>query len=233
MITIVLSYYENGLMLERHLEEWAGYAPEVKAELRAVVVDDGSPRDPAVAHLRNVGFPVDVYRIRQNLIWNVAGARNLGMTQAPDGWCLLTDIDHLLKADYAAKLTASPPFISGYYYHLARRWSDGRYLEPHRNSYVIERALYWRAGGCDEDFTGWWGAGEGPFRANLKRIAGRLELPDIQLTHFGRNDICDASTREWGRKGSPYDYARNPLLRRKKAPYRPENPLRFDWERAN
>jgi len=87
MITIVLSYYENGLMLERHLEEWAGYAPEVKAELRAVVVDDGSPRDPAVAHLRNVGFPVDVYRIRQNLIWNVAGARNLGMTQAPDGWC--------------------------------------------------------------------------------------------------------------------------------------------------
>jgi hypothetical protein len=240
MITIVLSYYENGLMLERHLEEWASYAPGVKSELHAVVVDDGSPRDPAVAHLRNVGFPVDLYRIKQNLIWNVAGARNLGMTMAPDGWCLLTDIDHLLKAEDAAKLTAvvaeGAMNRAPTYYYLARRRSDGSPLHAHRNSYVIERALYWRAGGCDEDYTGWWGAGESQFRGNLNLIVGDgrdRTLHDIYLTHFGRRDICDASTREWGRKGTAYDYSRNPALKCKRAPYRPENPLRFDWERAN
>ena len=104
MITLVYPYYDNGGMLERHSEEWSSYAPEVKAQLRAIVVDDGSPNDPAAAHVREVGFPVELYRIKQNIVWNVPGARNLGMHVAPSGWCLLTDIDHLLAASEAEKL---------------------------------------------------------------------------------------------------------------------------------
>lgn len=233
MITLVYSYYDNHGMLMRHLSEWSVYTPEVKKLLRAVIVDDGSPTNPAADHIAEVGFPIEVYRIKQNLVWNTPGARNLGMEMAPDGWCLLTDIDHLLLKEDAERLTAFLPNLSpSNFYWLARQWADGRPLNPHHNSYVLQRDLYWKVGGTDEDFTGWWGAGEGAFRANLSRVATHVDLSDVYLTHYGRNDIPDASTREWGRRGSGYDWTANPMLRSKRAPYTPENPLRFEWERV-
>lgn len=238
VITLVYSYYENGGMLDRHLMEWASYAPRVKSQVRAIVVDDGSPKDPAADHRRDVGFPVQFYRIKQNLVWNTAGARNLGMHVATDGWCLLTDIDHLLQAGDAERLVwtmmgSRQGQMSGFYLVPARRWPDGRAHRPHSNSYILTRDLYWRVGGCDEDWTGWWGAGEPVFRIAIERLAERIDMLDIYLTCFGPADIADAATMEWGRSESRYSYLNNPALLAKvaRAPYRPENPLRFDWEK--
>lgn len=234
MITLVYPYYENGGMLERHLREWNGYSRQVKKIVRVIIVDDGSPKDPAAKHVRDVGFQLELYRIKQNLVWNVAGARNLGMEMAPEGWCLLTDIDHLLDARAADNLAfVHHEFNPGRFYTMARRWADGRPLHPHPNSFIIERELYWHIGGCDEDWTGWWGAGEQVFRKSLHAKARGLELGSVYLTHFGRDDIASASTTEWGRRDSKFDWKKNPALvaKAKRAPYKPENPLRFDWER--
>lgn len=249
MITLVYSYYNSPMMLERHLFEWSGYSPAVKSQLRAIIVDDGSQVAPAAPHLRDPGFPVELYRIKQNLKWNVAGARNLGMHVAPDGLCLISDIDHLLGVYDAERLiqTMSPspcltvslspplPVSQPVFYVPARQWIDGRPLEPHTNTYILERSLYWRVGGCDEDWTGWWGAGEPVFRKHIYSIASRVDLPDVYLYHFGRDDIADASTTEWGRKGTPDHWSNNPALLEKfhAKPYRPENPLRFEWEKID
>jgi hypothetical protein len=237
MITIVMPYYENGGMLERHLQEWESYAPHVKESFRAVIVDDGSPNDPAIKHMRDPGFHVELWRIKQNVPWNIPGARNLGMHVAPKGLCLLTDIDHLLSAK-DAELLAATIYVAGKprtAYTMQRRWADGRPLHPHPNSYVLERYLYWQAGGTDEDFSGRWGAGEAAFRKSLNVTARNIVLlNDVYLTHYGRDDIPDASTREWGRKGSAWDYNHDPKLKAKaRGPaYKPENPLRFDWEQV-
>lgn len=232
MITLVYSYYDNAGMLERHCQEWARYDAAIKASFRAIVVDDGSERAPAAGHLHDPGFPVSLYRITTNLVWNVAGARNLGMHHA-DGWCLLTDIDHVLKAADAARLVKFSP-QSGRYYVPGRVWADGRRLHAHPNSYLIERSLYWQVGGCDEDWTGWWGAGEGVFRKMLGKIARGSETSAFRLTHFGRDDIADASTTQWGRAKSAYHWRKNPALVKKASgpPYRPVNPLRFPWEQV-
>lgn len=236
MITIVLAYYDNGKMLERHLQEWSRYSSDVKQNLRAVIVDDGSPNDPAVDHISDPGFPVELYRIKQNIPWNIPGARNLGMHVARDGWCLITDIDHLLRAYDAERLVGMlPDFDPARFYVPARAWADGRELQPHTNSYVLTRELYWRIGGTDEDWSGSWGAGEHVFRKHILSVATRVDLEDVYLTHYGREDIADASTREWGRRDSSYHWANNPALvaKCKLAPYRPQNPLRFDWEKIH
>lgn len=240
MLTVVYPYYCNGGMLERHLEEWASYAPDVKARMRAIVIDDGSPRDPALDHMSHPGFDVELYRIKQNLVWNVAGARNLGMHVAPEGWCLLTDIDHLLPAADAERLVdflllEPVDHQRPLFYIPARAWARGEPLEPHTNTYILQRSLYWRIGGCDEDWTGWWGAGEPVFRKHIYSIAQRVDLPNICLRHYGRDDIADASTTEWGRKNTPYHWSNNPALVEKfhGKPYRPDHPLRFDWERVD
>lgn len=235
MITIVMPYYDNGGMLERHFEEWQSYSPEVKKHFRAVIVDDGSPNDPARDHWHDPGFPCELYRIKEDLVWNVAGARNLGMHAAPEGWCLLTDIDHLLTRYNALRLAcAVNSFGTADYFLLGREWADGRLLHPHPNTYVLQRSLYWRVGGCDEDWTGYWGAGEQVFRKTIACIANSTTLESIRLTHYGRDDIADASTRVWGRRGSEYDWRNNAKLVKKAqmAPYKPENPLRFTWERV-
>ena len=235
MITIVLTYYENGGILDRHLEEWASYAQHVKEQLRAVIVDDGSPKDHAEKHIKQIGFPIECYRIKQNIPWNVGGARNLGMDRAPDGSCLLTDIDHLLTRDNAEVLIYQMQFLEpSEFATLARRWADGRKLHSHPNSFVLQRSLYWQTGGVDEDWSGWWGAGEQVFRKTLHSIGRWVDLINVHLTHYGRDDIADASTREWGRKNSAWDWRNNPKLveKARRAPYIAENPLRFDWERV-
>lgn len=244
MITVVFSYFNNGGMLDRHLQEWQSYGRCLKEYFRAVIVDDCSEKDPALGHMRDVGFPVELYRIRTPIVWNTAGARNLGMhvasacNQNGHCWTLLTDIDHLLGAAQAACLEGR--FIypdSRNAFLLNRRWADGRMLNPHGNSYLICRCLYWKTGGCDEDWAGWWGAGEASFRRALLATGGRVgiaDYEDIYLTHFGRDDIPDASTTEWGRRGSEYDYNRNPaLVKKARGPaYKAERPLRFSWEKV-
>ena len=241
MITIVLSYYNSGGMLDRHFAEWDRYPARVKDVFRAVIVDDGSPTDPAINHWRDPGFPCRLYRIKENIPWNIPGARNLGMEVAPEGWCLLTDIDHLLSGEQAAilaqgsyaKVDATNHQALFDYFIFRRRWADGRELHPHPNSYLIERRSYWLCGGTDEDWSGWWGAGEQVFRKCLHQKGGNPHLLDVTLIHYGRDDIADASTREWGRRDSVYDWRRNPELVAKAqgAAYRPVNPLRFTWER--
>jgi len=233
MITLVLPYYRNPLMLRRHLEEWNSYAPEVKKHFRAVIVDDGSPTEQAIDQMREVGFPIELYRIKENIPLNLPGARNLGMKMAPDGWALLADIDHLLEAEQATELSLYE-FHKGFCHTFNRKWADGRPLNPHPNSYLLERSLYWTVGGTDEDFSGYWGAGEQSFRKILMKYAAEhWHFDTIYLTHFGRDDIPDASTREWGRRGSEWDYNNNPVLKAKaRGPaYKPVNPLRFSWEK--
>ena len=231
MISLVYSYYENGGMLDRHLAEWQRYPDLIKPEFRIVVVDDGSPKDRAEKHLREVGIPIELYRIHENIPWNVPGARNLGMNMASTKWCLLTDIDHLLPVKSAERLAARMPALkNNCAYVLGRRWADGRELYPHGNTYILEKAVYWACGGTNEDFSGVWGAGEGQFRRHLKRRVAIVDLPDIVLNHFGRDDIADASTRDWGRRGSKWDHSRDSVFQASVSPS-PRNPFRFSWER--
>ena len=118
MITIVMAYFENGGMLDLHLSEWEQY--ERKDRWRIVLVDDCSKRDPALPHIRDVGIEIELYRINTDRAWNQNGARNLGMTHAM-GWCLLTDMDHLLPARDAKRLQGID--LDG---------GPARYYRPHR-----------------------------------------------------------------------------------------------------
>jgi hypothetical protein len=215
-------------MLDRHIEEWSEY--RIKDKFRAIVVDDGSSKDPALDHLGgvDVGFPIELYRINVDIPWNQDGARNLGMHHA-DGWCLITDMDHLLNVKNAKKL-ATREVDQTLYYTLQRELQGGERYHPHPNTYFLTRDTYWKAGGYDESFRGYYGS-DSVFQRQLEDTAETHKLP-IALTLFKRDDIADASTTNYGRKNTEYHIANNPdlLLRRKTCPG-PIPPLNFDWER--
>ena len=225
--TLVMAYYENGGMLDRHFEEWKTYP---KKDFKVILVDDGSQNDPAINHIQKTDLPVELYRIKIDIPWNQNGARNLGMTHA-EGWCLLTDMDHLLSKSqfeilYKLNLNKDIHYVPG------RCKADGAPYKRHPNSYIVHKDLYWKAGGYDETFSGYYGT-DSTFRRQLVNVSERIELEDrFYLTLYGREYIADASTRNYGRKDSKYHVSRHPELNdRKKKGSIPIPPLNFPWER--
>jgi len=226
MITLVYAYFNNGGMLDIHLKEWQKY----KGEWQAIIVDDCSMRDPALPHIKKnpPPFPFQLYRINTDIPWNQNGARNLAMTHA-EGWCMMTDMDHLLTHSNAKSLsyfTLDPSC----YYRPTRVLATGEPYKHHPNSYVLTQDMYWKAGGYDERFCGYYGS-DSTFRRQLAKV-GMLKDIQIPLVLHKREVVKDASTTEYGRKGTKYHIANNPEIRRlKKDNLSPIPPLNFEWER--
>lgn len=239
MITIVMAYYENPGMLRKHLEAWSYYAIHDAGLFNVVLVDDGSPRNPAIDVLRDrrLGeerMPIRLFRIDKDIPWNQDGARNLGMHHAQTGWCLLTDMDMVLEPHDASKAV---DFARKYPSHVTTYWMPGRrtaqgeYKDPHPNTYLMHRTFFWLAGGYDEDFAGCYGS-DGNFRKCMRAQGSERMIPhEFKLTWYGRDDIPDASTVDYGRKESQYWRPNFPHLeaKRRGPPYKASNHIRFPW----
>src|SRR5690606_30559268 len=144
-----LPYYENPGILARQIETWNAYDEATREAVNVVLVDDGSPRNPALDVLRL--FPckvkIGLWRVIPNIPWNQHGARNLAAKVAgeEDGRIVMTDMDHLLEPAEARKVveTALDP---------ARHYTFNRISLPERlpykvhcNSFLVTRGTYWQA----------------------------------------------------------------------------------------
>jgi glycosyltransferase involved in cell wall biosynthesis len=231
MITLVYAYYENPSMLRFQLENWGSY---YSRGFQIIIVDDGSPNTPAAPILRAypIAIPVRCYRIEQNIPWNQDGARNLGMMQCETEWAHLLDMDLVLTPIEAAKALhfqqneAKPRE----YYMPARVNAAGQAIPPHPNSYLFRRADFWHMGGYDEDFAGCYGS-DGNFRKCARAEHREIQTAAWHLVMYGRDEINDASTRDFGRKESKYWRPNFPHLeaKRRASPYKASNHLRFNW----
>lgn len=232
-LNLAFPFYENRGVLLKHLETWLTYPEEIRNAMTVTIADDGSPTNPA-AECVPADYPIDVriFRVLVDLPWNQCGARNLAMLHAPDEWVLVTDADHVLEADDARKLLALKTHGKCFYVPGRRLAADRSPYKRHPNSYYLTRELFWKVGGCDEDFQGHYGS-DSTFRRGIEAIAYRQDT-DACLTLYGRDVIPDASTTAWGRKDSEYASSLVPALRakRKMGPYKPERPIRFPWERV-
>jgi hypothetical protein len=249
MISVIVPYYRNVEMLKEHLRTWMRYPLEVRAQMRLIVVDDGSP-EPA-SHVFGE-FPqltgVELYRIHPDIPWNRGGARNLGSTVTTDEWLLHMDIDHILPvqaAEVLATFMSVPPSHSDWYrferyrYGMAdeTRKKDkidpaakfGK-IKPHIDSYLCRRSLYWKVGGYDEDYSGCLGGGS-PFLQQLERAAPVQVLPEPICLHVYTRDTCpDASDFSLSRDTS--EYSRRRRAKEARGDTKAKNPLRFSWGRV-
>jgi len=230
MITLVYPYYNNGGMLERQLAVWRQYPnPE---QWSVILVDDGSQADPALPHLSPCGIDLSLYRVMVDIPWNQHGAKNLAMKHS-QGWCVLSDIDHVLDVDSAAQVQRLLPDLRrGQTYWFNRRLTNGAKLRHAPNIWLMHADDYWKGGGYDEAFAGYYGTDKA-FRNALEKALGRPEILPIEMTVYVPEDQADASTRGLGRQGTSQFVSSNPALmeRMRKAP-RPTSYLNFPWERV-
>jgi hypothetical protein len=121
-----------------------------------VIVDDGSPLAYEIPPL---GLNVTWLKVRQDIPWNQAGARNLGVVYAKSDKVVLSDVDH--------------EFPEATLRHLVERRNCGRRIyklfrytperpgvlsRGHPNTFFMSRARYLELYGCDEEFAGGYGA---------------------------------------------------------------------------
>ncbi|MGE0724811.1 MAG: glycosyltransferase family 2 protein [Alphaproteobacteria bacterium] len=207
-LSFVIAYYDNPAMLAEQYRVWSTYGDEAKAAIEVCLVDDGSPRWPAVEVPRPPGLPaLRIFRFLEDRPWNQDAARNLGAHMARHPWLLCTDMDHVVPAATLDVLLAQKN--KGLVYTFGRvdapgltptLGPDGR-PKPHPNSFAMTRALFWKVGGYDEAYSGRGVYGtDGMFLARARGWASFHRLADAPLIRYPRTVIADASTTTLSRE---------------------------------
>lgn len=232
-LSLVMPYYENPRMLIRHLLIWRReWSADMKQDIDIVIVDDGSPTDPAAEAMSALWrgdalafreLPkISVYRVAEDRPWHQHGARNLGAHVATAPWLLMTDMDHVVPPStltevrrLAASMSKAEVLTFGRvdapatltwrameWPEFARTRRDDGSFKPHVNSFAVHRERYWELGGYDEDFCGIYGTDQ-EFRTRLFGPGTTLHhLDHAPLIRVDREVIPDASTRNVERKTS-------------------------------
>src|SRR5687768_8581578 len=99
-----MAYYENEGMLQEHAEHWLKLPRDIRENLHVIIVDDGSPKFPAINALQGVDLlaithvlaGLQFWRMGVDVRWNQDACRNIGVREAPTPWLLLTDMDHVV-----------------------------------------------------------------------------------------------------------------------------------------
>ena len=229
--TLVLPYYENGAMLDEQQRRWAALPAGLRAALHVIIVDDGSPRDPARPHLRDVGLAsCRLFRTAVDVRWNWLFCRNLAMAHCRTSWALMTDMDHVVPAETWSRVMERD-LVADHVYRLSR--VDMPALtpdKPHPNTWILTVAMFDRIGGYDERFSGWYGT-DAEFRDRVAQTARRIVLLDAVAIRYPRSVIADASTTRYARK-QPEDRANVRRIRAERdreLNWRPKR-LTFPWE---
>ncbi len=196
-ITLIYPYYSNPLFLRYQLGKWCSYPSRLREYLSAIIVDDGSPRALAehVLELADRPFPIRLFYIEVDVPWNWLAARNIAMKHAPDGWCLGTDMDHVVPRDTLEALIWGQHDES-VIYRFSRIESNGNPVHPHPNSWFMTKEMFWKFGGYDEALSGHYGT-DGDARRRWAKLATIYTLPEKLIRH---EHSGDSSTQTYKRK---------------------------------
>lgn len=214
-MTLIVPYYEQPIFFARQLAHWAALPPDLLRYLSIIVVDDGSPMQPAAAVPRP-SLPLRLFRIGVDVRWNWLAARNIGFHHAAEGWCLVTDMDHLVPGEtfFACIYGVHNDRIA---YAFSRREHTGAEAAPHSASFFLTRELFWRTGGYDETLSGYYGT-DGEYRRRLLKVAPMVILTDELVRH---EFVEDASTTRYQRK-QPEDAAVGRLVAARAPQWQPK-----------
>jgi hypothetical protein len=203
-LTLIMPYYDNPSMLEEQQRYWMKYPEELRARLHVVIVDDCSPRWPALPHvvqpMEQLGLAsFRLYRTQVDVRWNWLFCRNLGVSEATTDWVFMTDIDHVMPGKTLARLLDAT-LDSRKAYRMSRVDApDLTPYKPHPNTWLMTRMLFDRIGGYDERFSGFYGT-DGEFRRRVQDTADEIVILPQVMVRYPREVVADASTTTYGRK---------------------------------
>ena len=188
------------------LGRYAAFAPGLLDRIHFVLVDDGSPIHYEIPPL-NINYTW--LKINEDIPWNQAGARNLGVVYSPSDKVLVTDIDHEFP-EATLGYMINKRECGRAFYRIYRR---GERTRPHPNIFLLSRARFLRFYGYDEEFAGHYGAEDYRFVKLQKYYGTRFIKMNRRYRCVERDDI----DRDQSYHSLDRDLSHNtPIDRRKK-----------------
>lgn len=178
-------YYNQHRCLPLHIEFWKKWGDKQKRDTEIILIDDCSPTPLDTSLLDGLDLDIKVYRVMEDLFWNVSGVKNLGFKLAKYDWVITADFDNMVTSDmlfflqnldYTDKHVMYWPYLN---YPSIKR--PNRIREPHVNSYVMNKQFYWETGGYSEAFVGSHGYEDSFFHKVILPPHNpiKIELPEV------------------------------------------------------
>jgi hypothetical protein len=222
-ITISLLYYNDQEHVQKHLDGWKEYEDMAKFQ----IIDDGS-KIPAKDFLKDSVFPsledANLYRIEEDIAWNIPGARNLSATVCSTPYMLICDMDQVFHRQEMARMRALTALGPGRFYSF-KRFSNDERLKSKCGRKTCGTMLvciedWWKAGGYDEDMVGNYGHNDPLFRRQLQKAGIKESTPEIYCEEISAD--C-----ELNRKSNNKEKYHKKI---KQLPRENWNCLRFNWK---
>lgn len=239
--TLVTPYYENPNMFREQQRVWLALPEEIRTSLSVLVVDDGSPDQPAKAHvlpeIRTALQSFGLLRLKVDVRWNWIGARNRGVEEAKTDWVLMTDMDHVIPAEtWRHLMRGKLDALRAYRLSRVERQPDGTNVErnPHPNTWIMTRHMFReRVQGYDERFSGVYGS-DGQFHRRVELWAQHVVLLPYTAIVYPDSVIPDACTTRYERKTDEDRARKDQIVSEIRGMGGDYTPLRlsFPWERV-
>ena len=221
-LSLVYPCFRQQQTLLRHIDRWAGFAPELRRQLDFVIVDDGT--DPAI-QIPDCPLNLRLFRVQDAIFWNY-GAKNLGVMKANCPWVFLSELDHLLDEDTVRAMLVLDRGPGRYY--MFNRTAQ---YKQHPATYLFRARDFWNVGGLDEDLSGYYGHDDTYLawcfrQANLERCIPAGITIECLMKQTGDAELwrCNDVPRDTTRNTQLLDYkqrTRSPVSSSK---------IRFNWE---
>lgn len=152
---IVQFYLEDNTYdpIKELIDIYSSYDNSILKQIHFVFVDDGSKTPITIADDVNLNYTL--VRINENINWNQPGARNLGVQYAKSENILVTDLDIFFPENLLESLLYFyPPRNSIFKFET---YAGMTKVDPHFNVFFMNKDVFLRTKGVDEDFSGAYG----------------------------------------------------------------------------
>ncbi len=179
-LTIVYPVYydcDNHDSFVQVLKEYEAFDDSIKERLKIIIVDDGSKHPVS---LPDVNLDVSLLRVRVNIPWNNSGARNLGACYADTEKIILADIDWIfppetLQTCLDADIDDNTFVVFESYRSDRKTW----YNSVHPSLYCVKKQTFFKYGGYDESFCGFYGE-DLFYRKHIMRNGAQFIRPQLK-----------------------------------------------------
>lgn len=162
-LTVISHFYNSYERVAMLVNDYHELNNVFGADIEFILVDDHSHEHYDTSIFSDIDR-LSVYRISDDLPWNMAAARNIGALEATGRVILLHDIDHRpivenfsIVMDRAKSLEPCERILFRRRLRSESEQDRESELHPHLNSFMMLRSQYFSVGGYDELFAGQYG----------------------------------------------------------------------------
>ena len=229
MITINLSFYNQNDVLREHILGWKSWSDDLKEKFSFCIIDDCS-EDKATDVLSDIDLSdlnISIYRVKKDLVCNIAGVRNLSAKECKTEWMVILDMDTIISEELASNMLRLSSSRKAEAFKFNRRVpgypGHPKNGQPHPAVCLLRVEDYWNVGGCEEDLVGHYGWTDPSF---WFRSIGKLHVITYSDLYL---DYCPEGEADINRDNS---HNQRLFEEKKRTGNWSTDFVRFDWEKV-